>query len=246
MTELELIKEYADAYEPKESATLVKVSLPEKTVTYYESRIAELERVIAELTKPKRVSANKTLESVFNGFLTKKEYETKTVGKWVFCINGTRYACDGHRLLKTTEEIEVKSNEKLPDGYQNFIPEETEKTFSKILDGTKELNLKECELPEYSVLNEIYKQAKANETQKVKRWLYIFNHENQFYGFDAKYLLDGMKATQTNVIKVSTPKTPAFMDSEDAKTKYMVCPVNIKGKTHEQLESMVGRFTPIC
>ena len=227
MTLLDLINEYAERYDE------LHKELPPVTKEAYEKRIKELEQIIADLTekksKPSKAMWQKKLESAMNGM------ESKKSTSWIFELNGIRYASDGHRAIKTKEYAELKTNV-VVNGVEKFVPENMAKTLDKCIDGAKE-NQIHFELPTYEVLNELMKAAKE---PKKTSYLYTFKVDDKVYGFNAKFLLDSMKATDSNVIMLNNPKAPAYMVSENGNTESIVLPINVTSHKEEQIGRVIA------
>ena len=69
-------------------------------------------------------------------------------------------------------------------------------------------------------------------SNKKERKPYIITYtdikgEEKRIGFNPNYLIDALQFNETNVIKVSTPKSPALVENKSKKTLALVLPVNI-------------------
>lgn len=79
-------------------------------------------------------------------------------------------------------------------------------------------------------MNDLKLFIKTNSKKERKPYVIEYTNkkgEEKRIGFNPNYLLDALQFNETNVIKISTPKTPALIENEEKKTLAIVLPVNI-------------------
>ena len=199
-------------------------------VNHLKERIKELERMydeaVAKKSKPATPRWITEIGSVFKSVMSKASRE-----EWRSAYkleDGTIAALDGFRIIKTSEPVDVVIAQHSDTMVQMF---------KNVLKDTSCCD-KAHELPPLSVLKELDNEAKKTKACKSAKGIYLFEHEGVRYGFNIKYLMDGMKATHSEVIMLSKPNGIAIMESEDKKTFYLCLPVNVSQSGEKELDKV--------
>ena len=206
---------YVDEFKDREKA--------DARVDYLENRIKELEQMyddmVAKKAKPATPRWITEIGSVFKSIF-KNNQNNDREGRFhkAYKIGDCLIACDGYRILRTAEpveDIEIGDNAAWSVQMNDMMK-------------CADLEFKSYELPPLSVLKEFESKAKANKP-KGGKLIYAFKTDKGMVGYNFKYLTDGMKATHSNLIRVSGLKTPATMqDSEKMLTTYLLLPINMQ------------------
>ena len=200
-----------------------RMALIESENEYYKRRIKELEEMydnmVAKKSKPATPKWIIEIRSVFKNVL-KHNYIGDEALSNAFEYGDCLLACDGHRIICSAEhitDIPVSDNEAWAS-----------RLFKMMRNPGDDLEYKSYELPPLSVLKELEAKARANGP-KGGKLAYIIKADNGMTAIDAKYLIDGMKATHSNKIRIAKPNVPATMqDGEEQFTTYMVLPICLR------------------
>ena len=194
------------------------------------ARIKELEQMyddmVAKKAKPATPRWITEIGSVFKSITSKASRE-----EWQNAYkleDGTVAALDGFRILKTSEPVDVVVAQHSDTMVQMF------KNVLKDTSCCEEAH----ELPQLSVLKALDDEAKKTKSCKTAKGMYLFEHKGVRYGFNIKYLMDGMKATHSNIIMLSKPNGIAIMESEDKKTFYLCLPINVSQLGAKELDKV--------
>ena len=184
---------------------------PEAVLAEYVEPTPELDAVMKEAAaeaakEPAKKEKKSSLQRLFDSMA-----KANTPISWTGKFRDKVYSCDSHRAMITTEKIEAADEENISriDMVTRVIKDSRENCT-----GEYQLDFTAKELKK--MISDL-KAGKRNT--KV-----VYCFENGGIIVNAKFLLEAMQATGTNIVRWSGKKAPILLEGET--TACVICPIN--------------------